>query len=152
MDKIPEDRDARLAFLEGWVKSQQSRLALMQPVRLASDEQRRWRAEEIAHGTQARQRIGQSVKVYVPFTEFAPGVEEALQATGHPVTVVYVGARDDAYWELLNGLWSKGQSFIVVEHDIVVSADTFEELENCHTTGAVSAHRTFLASITGWGV
>jgi hypothetical protein len=47
------------------------------------------------------------------------------------VTEVYVGARDDAYWELLNGLWSKRQSFIVVEHDIVVRANTLVELENC---------------------
>jgi hypothetical protein len=31
----------------------------------------------------------------------------------------------------LNGLWSEGESFIVVEHDIVVRADTLEELENC---------------------
>lgn len=45
MDKIPEDRDARLAFLEGWAKSQQSRL----------------HAEEIARVmAQARQRIGQA--------------------------------------------------------------------------------------------
>jgi hypothetical protein len=105
------------------------------------EEQKRLHAEEIARkrlveerahvGGQARQRIGEVVTVYVPFTEFAPGVREALTATGHSVTEVYVGARDDAYWELLNGLWSERRSFIVVEHDIVVRADTFEELENC---------------------
>lgn len=65
MDKIPEDRDARLAFLERWARSQQSRLAAEQQSRLAAEEQRRYGeeqrryAEEIAHVVaQARQRIG----------------------------------------------------------------------------------------------
>ena len=49
MDKIPEDRDARLAFLEAWAQLQQSRMA-----------EGGWMwAEEIARVVaQARQRIG----------------------------------------------------------------------------------------------
>ena len=72
MDKVPEDRDARLAFLEGWAKSQQRRLdeetplseeqsRLLQHRRLASDEQRRRYAEQIARVvTRARRRVGQA--------------------------------------------------------------------------------------------
>ena len=136
MDQIPEDRDARAAFLERWAQEQQRRLAEehrpLRPESHRESQPESLRAEATARVVaQGRQRVGQVVKVYAPFTGFAPGVREALKATGHPVTEVYVGARDDAYWELLNGLWSKGQSFIVVEHDIVVRADTFEELENC---------------------
>jgi hypothetical protein len=134
-----EDLDARLARLEEWTKSQQNRLAEEEHSRWA-EEQRRLAGEEIArrryaeasgHFAAQAQPGSRRVKVYAPFTAFAPGVREALKATGHPVTEVYVGGRDDAYWELLNGLWSEGQSFIVVEHDIVVRAETFEELESC---------------------
>jgi hypothetical protein len=134
-----EDRDARLAFLERWAESQQSRLD--DEERRRWEEERRWLAgeavarrryaEATARMALRRRDVGQEVKVYAPFTEFAPGVREAVKVTGHSVTEVYVGARDDAYWELLNGLWSEGQSFIVVEHDIVVRADTFAELESC---------------------
>ena len=81
--QVPEDRDARLAFLEGWAKSQQRRLAsdeetplydesiarvaaieqsrLLQHRRLASDEQRRPYAEQIARVVaRARRRVGQA--------------------------------------------------------------------------------------------
>jgi hypothetical protein len=55
VDKIPEDRDSRRAFLEKWAKSQESRLAEEQ-----RQEQMRLHAEEIARVVaQARQRIGQ---------------------------------------------------------------------------------------------
>lgn len=69
--------------------------------------------------------------VYLPFTAVAPGVREALRATQHPYREVYVGMRDTAYWELLSGLWSKGQTFAIVEHDIVVQPDSLKELEEC---------------------
>jgi hypothetical protein len=55
VEKIPEDRDARLAFLEGWAELQQSRLAEEQR-RLYAEEQSRLYAEAVA---QARQRIGE---------------------------------------------------------------------------------------------
>jgi hypothetical protein len=57
--KIPEDRDPRLASLEAWAKSQQSRLAAEEQ-RLAPEEQRQRYVEEIARAVaQARQRTGQ---------------------------------------------------------------------------------------------
>jgi hypothetical protein len=64
--KIPEDRDPRLASLEEWAKSQQSRLAAeeqtlaAEEMRLAAEEQRRLWAEEIVRVVdRARQRAGQ---------------------------------------------------------------------------------------------
>ena len=63
MDKIPEDRDARLASLERWAELQHRRLGLLQNprCRLASDEQRQRYAEQIARVVaQARQRIRQA--------------------------------------------------------------------------------------------
>jgi hypothetical protein len=41
VDKIPEDRDARLAYLEGWAKSQQSRLYAEAIARVVADARQR---------------------------------------------------------------------------------------------------------------
>jgi hypothetical protein len=64
---MPEDCDARLARLERWAKSQESRLDAEKQRRLAEEQgrlveqQRRLRTEEIARVVaQARQRIGQA--------------------------------------------------------------------------------------------
>jgi hypothetical protein len=59
MDKLPDDRDARRAFLEEWAKGQRSRLA-EEARRLAEEERRRQYAQEIARVVaQARQHPGQ---------------------------------------------------------------------------------------------
>ncbi len=71
------------------------------------------------------------MRVYLPFTDVAPGVREALRDAPMPITEVYVGARDEAYWELLNSLWEKGQTFAIVEHDIIVEPGTLKELAEC---------------------
>jgi hypothetical protein len=55
VDKIPEDRDARLAFVEGWAKSQHSRLAAEEQ-RLASEERGRPYAEEVVAQGRPRTR------------------------------------------------------------------------------------------------
>jgi hypothetical protein len=71
------------------------------------------------------------MKVVVPFTHIAPGVAEALDATGHAWEAVDVSGSDDAYWTLLADLWSQGSCFITVEHDVLVRPDTLAELEAC---------------------
>lgn len=38
---------------------------------------------------------------------------------------------DSSYWELLDDLWRDGKSFITVEHDIVVTETTIDELKVC---------------------
>jgi hypothetical protein len=67
VDKIPEDRDARSAFLKEWARSQQDRLDGEERRRrhagdaARADEEERRCAEEIARvAAQARQRIGQA--------------------------------------------------------------------------------------------
>lgn len=58
MNKLPEDRDARLAFLAAWAEEQRSLLAA-EKRRLAEEEHRRLWAEGIACAViEARQRIG----------------------------------------------------------------------------------------------
>ena len=39
--------------------------------------------------------------------------------------------REEAYYNLLAALWKLGESFLIVEHDIVVWPGAVAELENC---------------------
>jgi hypothetical protein len=71
------------------------------------------------------------VRVVAPYVEFAPGVTEALEATGWPWRQAYVGGSDEAYWELLGDLWADRESFVVVEHDVILRPDTLDELADC---------------------
>jgi hypothetical protein len=71
------------------------------------------------------------LKVVVPFVQIAPGVREALAATGHEWEELYVGDSDESYFNLLSGLWTGGEGFIVIEHDVIVRPDTLDELVNC---------------------
>ncbi len=45
--------------------------------------------------------------------------------------MVDVSASDSAYWRLLDELWRCGEDFCIVEHDVVVNASTFDELDSC---------------------
>jgi hypothetical protein len=69
--------------------------------------------------------------VILPYTRIRPGVREALDATGWPYEPVDVSASDESYWELIADVWAEGETFIVVEHDIIVRPDTLRSLLGC---------------------
>lgn len=71
------------------------------------------------------------MKVVLPYVEVAPGVRDALKATGWTWNEVYVGDTDESYHVLIAQLWEKRRAFIVVEHDVIVREDTFDVLANC---------------------
>ena len=71
------------------------------------------------------------IKVVVPFTQIAPGVAAALNRTGYTWWPADVSASDESYWMVLDELWSAGESFIIVEHDVLVRPSSLQELENC---------------------
>jgi hypothetical protein len=73
---------------------------------------------------------GHETPVVQPYTRLRPEVVQAL--AGWDVAFVDVSGSDEAYWELLAGLWAKGASFINVEQDVVVRPDSLDELEQCH--------------------
>ena len=54
-----------------------------------------------------------------------------MAETGREWEEVDVSGSDTAYWELLSDLWAEGESFVVVEHDIIIRHDTLDELEAC---------------------
>ncbi len=67
----------------------------------------------------------------MPFTSLAPGVVEALDATGWSYETVAVSGSDEAYYDLLSGLWADSEGWINVEHDVLVNPDTLDELADC---------------------
>lgn len=69
--------------------------------------------------------------VVAPYVTYAPGVTEALDATGWPWRQAYVGDSDEDYWTLLSNLWGDGEAFALVEHDVLVRPDTLAELADC---------------------
>ena len=71
------------------------------------------------------------MNVVVPFVEIRPETEKALNASGWPWKGYYVGDADDSYYWLLDELWEIGETFVVIEHDIVVGPKTLDELEAC---------------------
>jgi len=67
--------------------------------------------------------------VYVPWTRQYPECRAAL-APSSPV-YVDVSGDDHAYWRLVRDLWTKGEPFILVEHDVLVEPDTIANLSEC---------------------
>lgn len=70
--------------------------------------------------------------VVLPFTgRLRPDVLWALQASGHDFEPFDVSESDTAYYELLSYLWRIGESFAIVEHDIVVNPGTLASFDDC---------------------
>jgi len=70
------------------------------------------------------------VRVVVPCTDLRPETAAALARAGVPYGIVRMDG-DDAYWRLLASLWAAGETFAVVEQDIVIGPGTLQALEAC---------------------
>jgi len=67
-------------------------------------------------------------RIAVPFAKLAAETVVAL----HGLEVTYAPmTTDQSYWELLRDLWHEQKTFVIVEHDIVVTPDTIPELAAC---------------------
>jgi len=71
------------------------------------------------------------MRVIAPYTAFAPGVAEALDATGWAWHPVDVSGSPRAYWDLLDDLWRECRTFAIVEHDVIVQPDLIDHLVAC---------------------
>lgn len=71
------------------------------------------------------------MRVVVPFTELHNEVVQVLAGTGYPIDLRDVSASDSAYWDLVRGLWADGETFCIVEHDVVVRRTSLLELDAC---------------------
>lgn len=71
-------------------------------------------------------------RVIVPYTGAPDGrVWDALDATGWSYDRCFVGGSDRAYYDLLSDVWTAGETFCVIEHDIVVHPNTLDVLADC---------------------
>lgn len=75
------------------------------------------------------------MRVLVPATPdgLHPSVLPALMRSGNStnVCVADVSAADETYFSLLASVWDLGVTFVVVEHDIEVGAESIASLEEC---------------------
>lgn len=67
----------------------------------------------------------------MPYTDLHGEAVTAVEESGHDLLKVDVSGSEDAYWELLSSLWAQQRTFVLVEHDIVVSPEAIDELLNC---------------------
>jgi len=58
----------------------------------------------------------------------------ALTATGWPVEYADVSEDCQAYFRLLCALWAEARDFLIVEHDMVATAEAIEEMDRCPKT------------------
>jgi hypothetical protein len=67
------------------------------------------------------------MRVVISHTKRLPAVE-----AGAPGAEWYdVSADEHAYWRLMCDLWADGESFLIVEHDVVCRPDVIEQVEEC---------------------
>jgi hypothetical protein len=77
------------------------------------------------------------MRVVQPYTHVDERVREALlaafpaNAKFNGLGFVDVADADTAYWQLLHSLWAEGETFCIVEHDVIVREDTIGELAAC---------------------
>lgn len=92
-------------------------------------------------------------KVVVPFTQLHAETVAALAESGiPPADLLYRPMLSDtAYCELLHELWADGRTFIVVEHDIVVTPDTIPEFLACPHDWCAMAY-PYRGEAKAWGL
>ncbi len=69
------------------------------------------------------------MNVYVPYAKVVPQTQAAVPP-GQAIWA-WVGSDRLGYWALLRDLWAKGESFTLVEHDVVPHAAALRELAEC---------------------
>jgi hypothetical protein len=68
------------------------------------------------------------VQWYVPYTNVHPATVEAAPADA---VWVDVSTSTDAYFAALYDIWAAGDTFALLEHDVVCRPDVIRELEEC---------------------
>ncbi len=74
----------------------------------------------------------------MPYTRVHPEARSSLPAGSR---LVDVSESDDAYWKLLSDLWSKGEPFTIVEHDIVADPETLAAIDGCAEAWCAASYR-----------
>ena len=92
------------------------------------------------------------MRVIWPYTDRS--TEEsylAVMSSGYPVETYDVSEDDYAYGRLLERLWLDGETFLVVEHDIIVSSSTVQSFADCEEEWCSSPYTYFNQPVTTSG-
>jgi hypothetical protein len=71
------------------------------------------------------------LKVICPYTNLQYATEFFLRLEEPKTRFVYTGHSTTAYYELLKELWNQQETFIMVEHDIVIWPGALHDLWEC---------------------
>lgn len=72
-------------------------------------------------------RLG-DVQWYVPYAAIH---QPTVEAAPRDAIWIDVSASDTSYYGALLGVWERGETFALLEHDIICRPDVVEEFENC---------------------
>lgn len=78
----------------------------------------------------------------VPYATLHPTTEQVMKASGLAVEFVHM-PDDDAYRRELRERWAIGQTFVIVEQDIVPWPGAIEELHSCMGLWCACAYKLF---------
>ena len=78
-------------------------------------------------------------------------VDVALRELAPHAERVDVSGSPTAYYELLSRLWAEGEGFLVVEHDIELTAEALREAEECDCPWGISPYVHPVAGAPGVG-
>lgn len=71
------------------------------------------------------------MRVIFPWARWNDHVIEALRQATDYAWAFHVGYDDTAYFRLLSNMWHQGETFVVVEHDVLVKPWSIDDLERC---------------------
>ncbi len=91
------------------------------------------------------------MRVVVPVTDVRTETLSAVEVSGWAYDVVDVSDSDESYWSLLAGLWSDGETFCIVEQDIVVGPATLTGMAECASPWCACPYPYFVGLYAGLG-
>jgi hypothetical protein len=92
------------------------------------------------------------VRVIWPYTDRSTEESfKAVMASGWPVETYDVSGNDLAYGHLLERLWADAETFLIVEHDIVIGPTTAREFAECEEEWCSSPYTYFDQPVTTSG-
>ena len=78
-----------------------------------------------------------TTRFYVPFTEINQQVVDSAPADA---IWVDVSAHKDAYWEALRDIWDRGETFAIIEHDVICPPGIAELFDACECWWATHSY------------
>lgn len=73
------------------------------------------------------------MRVICPYVDLHPSTQVSLERVERntPIEYIFVGDSDEAYFEVLSGLWADGRSFTIIEHDVSFELPDFNAIAYC---------------------